>query len=91
MNLQARRDICRKLKVFEHAAKSGNIAFICKYLGVSRDTFYQWRRAYAARGEKGLINSKLRCVVKNGVHPDLSIDRRIFYKCTNYRFSHSLP
>ncbi len=38
MNLQAQRDISRKLKVFEHAAKSGNIAFTCRHSGISRDT-----------------------------------------------------
>jgi len=38
MNLQAQRDISRKLKVFEHAAKSGNIAFTCRHFGISRDT-----------------------------------------------------
>lgn len=54
MNLQAQRDISRKLKVFEHAAKSGNIAFTCRHFGISRDTFYQWEWAYATRGEKGL-------------------------------------
>ena len=58
MNLQAQRDISRKLKVFEHAAKSGNVAFTCRHFGISRDTFYQWKRAYVARGERGLINSK---------------------------------
>lgn len=58
MNTQARRDISRKLKVFEHAATSGNVAFTCRHFGISRDTFYQWKRAYAARGENGLINSK---------------------------------
>ncbi len=52
---QAQRDISRKLKVFEHATKSVNIAFTCRHFGISRDTFYQWKRAYAARGEKGLI------------------------------------
>lgn len=58
MNPQAQRDISRKLKVFEHAVASGNVAFTCRHFGISRDTFYQWKRAYAARGEKGLINSK---------------------------------
>lgn len=50
MNLQAQRDISRKLKVFEHAAASGNVAFTCRHFGISRDAFYQWKRAYAAHG-----------------------------------------
>jgi transposase-like protein len=58
MNLQAQRDISHKLKVFEHAAGSGNVAFTCRHFGISRETYYQWKRAYAAHGERGLINSK---------------------------------
>ncbi len=53
MNLQAQRDISRKLKVFEHAADSGNVAFTCRHFGISRETYYQWKRAFAAHGEKG--------------------------------------
>jgi hypothetical protein len=41
MNLQAQRDICRKLKVFQHASESGNVAFICRYFEISRETYYQ--------------------------------------------------
>lgn len=58
MNLQAQRDISRKLKVFQHASESGNVAFTCRYFGISRETYYQWKRAYLAHGEQGLINSK---------------------------------
>jgi transposase InsO family protein len=54
----AQRDIKRKLKVFEHAKDTKNISLTCRYFGISRDTFYRWKQAYAERGEKGLINSK---------------------------------
>jgi transposase-like protein len=43
-----------KLKVFEHAADSGNVAFTCRHFGISRETYYQWKRVFAAHGEKGL-------------------------------------
>ncbi len=33
--------ISGKLKVFEHDAKSDNVAFICRYFGISRDALYQ--------------------------------------------------
>lgn len=29
-----------------------------RILGLSREIYYQWKRAYAAHGAKGLINSK---------------------------------
>ncbi|SFU60399.1 hypothetical protein SAMN05216417_10995 [Nitrosospira multiformis] len=37
MNLQANRDISRKLKVFQHGSESGNVAFTCRYFGISRE------------------------------------------------------
>ncbi len=38
MNVQAQRDISRKLKVFEHATASKNVAFPCRHFGISRET-----------------------------------------------------
>jgi transposase-like protein len=86
MNLQAQRDISRKLKVFEHAATSGNIAFTCRHFGISRDTFYQWKRAYAARGEKGLINSKPCPENPTSYVPPPLIEEKILYLRRNYHF-----
>ncbi len=85
MNLQAQRDISRKLKVFEHAVTSGNVAFTCRHFGISRDTFYQWKRAYAARGEKGLINSKP-CPENPKLRTPLPIEEKILYLRRNYHF-----
>lgn len=85
MNLQAQRDISRKLKVFEHAAKSGNVAFTCRHFGISRDTFYQWKRAYVARGEIGLINSKP-CPENPKLRTAPSIEEKILYLRRNYHF-----
>jgi len=55
---QGKRDINRKLKILRHGADTGNIAKTCRYFGISREIFYQWRRTYAEKGESGLINSK---------------------------------
>jgi transposase len=54
----AQRDIKRKLRVFAYAEEIGNVSKACRYFGVSRETFYKWKRSYAARGDDGLINSK---------------------------------
>ena len=54
MNLQAQRDISRKLKVFEHAATSGNIAFTYRYFGISRETYYRGSALIWPMESKGL-------------------------------------
>ena len=55
---QAQRDIRRKLRVLRYAQEIGNISQACRHFGVSRETFYQWKRAYAERGEAALVNCK---------------------------------
>jgi len=52
------QEIRRKLKILNYAKEIGNVSKTCRYWGVSRDTFYRWKRDYRAKGEKGLINSK---------------------------------
>ena len=85
MNLQAQRDISHKLKVFEHAAGSGNVAFTCRHFGISRETYYQWTRAYAAHGERGLINSKP-CPENPKLRTSAFIEEKIIYLRRNYHF-----
>ena len=55
---QAQRDIKRKLSILRHASLIGNIAKTCRFFGVSRQTFYQWRQAYQSGGESALVNRK---------------------------------
>lgn len=56
--IKAQRDISRKLRILNHAKKTGNVSKTCRYFGVSREIFYQWKRSYEKNGEKSLINSK---------------------------------
>lgn len=58
MNWKTRQDIRRKLKVLDYARETGNVSRACRYHGVSRESYYQWKRAYDAQGEAGLINNK---------------------------------
>lgn len=58
MSPQALHDIRRKLRILNHAKESGNVSQTCRYFGISREIFYQWKRAYAKDGETALINSK---------------------------------
>ena len=58
MSPQALHDIRRKLRVLNHAKESGNVSQTCRYFRISREIFYQWRRASERDGERALINSK---------------------------------
>ncbi len=53
MSSRAEHDISRKLKVLNHATETGNISMTCRYVGICRETFYKWRRAYGSHGGKG--------------------------------------
>ena len=58
MTQHEQRDIARKLRIFNQAKHSGNVSATCRYFGISREIFYQWRRACEKDGERALINSK---------------------------------
>ena len=57
MNGKEQHDISRKLKVLTYAKESGNISKTCRYFGICRETFYQWKRKYETYGEEVLINN----------------------------------
>ncbi|MEX2405646.1 MAG: helix-turn-helix domain-containing protein [Candidatus Paceibacterota bacterium] len=40
-----------KAKVLEHLKDSGNISYACKRAGISRETYYKWRRSKVFREE----------------------------------------
>lgn len=42
---QAQHDTARKLRILNHAKQSGNVSHTCRYFGISREIFYQWKRA----------------------------------------------
>lgn len=50
MNRQAEADIRRKTKVLEHAKQSGNVSHTCRKFGVSRDSFYRWKKQLETSG-----------------------------------------
>jgi len=52
------RDIRRKIRVFEHAQKSGNIQKTCRYFAIPPSLFYVWRERYQREGEAGLARRK---------------------------------
>ena len=50
------REIRCKLPILRYAEEIGHVAKTCRYFGIGRASFYRWRKAYAERGEAGLIN-----------------------------------
>lgn len=47
---QQQRDIKRKLAVLRYAEECGNVALAARRYGVSRQCFYNCKRAYAKHG-----------------------------------------
>jgi transposase InsO family protein len=80
---QAERDIRQKLKVLNHAIETKNISKTCRYFGITRETFYQWKRAYNEKGETGLINRKP-CPENPKLRTPLHIEKRILYLRKTY-------
>ena len=49
------REVKRRLAIFNHAEEvTGNVAMTCRYYGITRQTFYTWKRRYEEFGEEGL-------------------------------------
>ena len=80
---QAERDIRRKLRVLNHARESGNVSQTCRYFGISRESFYQWKRAYASKGNEGLINSKP-CPRNQALRTPPEVEEKILYLRKKY-------
>lgn len=79
------QEIRNKQKVFEYAKTVGNISKACRYYGISRDTYYEWKRRYKDRGESGLINYKPgpKC---SRLRISQDIEKQILYLRKNYHF-----
>lgn len=85
MDQRALSDIARKKRVFAYAEKIGNIAKACRYFGISRETFYEWRRRYSTKGDQGLVNSKP-CPENPALRVPKNIEEKILYLRKNYHF-----
>lgn len=77
------RDITRKLRVLKHADQTGNVSATCRYFGISRQTFYKWRRAYDTDGELALVNKKP-CPQNMPRRTPPQIEEKILYLRTTY-------
>ena len=80
---KSRRDIQRKLRVLNYAQEIGNISKTCRYFGISRQCFYDWKEAYELKGEEGLINSKP-CPQNPALRVPKDIEVKILYLRKTY-------
>ena len=80
---QAQRDIKRKLAILRHGEAGGNISKTCRYCGISRQTYYVWKRAYDREGESALINSKP-CPENPTIRVAPVIEEKILYLRRSY-------
>lgn len=85
MKRNEEHDIRRKLKVLSHAEVSGSVTKTCRYFGISRDTFYRWKRDFEAQGEAGLVNSKP-CPQNPKIRVASDIEEKILHLRRHYHF-----
>ncbi len=85
MDRQAERDIRRKLKCLEYGQAHGNVTHACRKFGISRETYYQWKRTLETKGEAGLINKKP-CPENLKLRTSLHIEEKILYLRRTYHF-----
>ncbi|MEO0924094.1 MAG: IS481 family transposase [Pseudomonadota bacterium] len=85
MDRKALSDIARKKRVFAYAEEVGNVAKACRYFGISRETFYDWKKRFAAHGDVGLVNSKP-CPQNPKLRLPSAIEDKILYLRRNYHF-----
>jgi transposase InsO family protein len=83
MSLKEHADIRRKLKILAHVKESKNVSKSCRYFGISRETFYKWKRDYQTKGKSALINSKP-CPQNPKLRIDPEIEEKILYLRKTY-------
>ncbi|MFC1702238.1 helix-turn-helix domain-containing protein [Pseudomonadota bacterium] len=53
---EEQRLVRKRLRVLEHAQKTGNVRKTCRYFGIGRSSFHRWKSAFDREGEAGLVN-----------------------------------
>jgi len=83
MNIKALSDIRRKLRILDYGKQIRNVSKACRHFGVSRETYYKWKRDYERDGEKALINSKP-CPQNPKIRVPEYVEYLIIHLRTNY-------
>jgi transposase len=80
------KNAARRLAILRHAEEvTGNVALTCRYGGITRQAFYQWRRRYEAGGLDALRDRSRR--PRSCPHEtSTEIVGKIIYLWQNYHF-----
>ena len=52
------RELNRRLRILKHASESRNVSLTCRYFGIGRSTFYEWKTRFDKEGLAGLQRKK---------------------------------
>ena len=83
MTTKAHSEVRKKLKILNYGNELGNVSKTCRYFGISRETYYKWKRDYEAKGESALVNSKP-CPQNPKLRLAPHIEEKILYLRKNY-------
>ena len=72
-------------KVLQHAAAIGNVARTCRRFGISRKSFYKWRRRFVEHGDAGLCD-RPRAPLRSPRATATEVVSKIVYLRQHYHF-----
>jgi transposase InsO family protein len=76
----------RRLGILRHAEEvTGSVAKTCRYYGITRQTFYKWKRRYESEGLSGLRDRSKRPKSSPRATPT-EVVGKVIYLRTNYHF-----
>ena len=67
------REAHKRLKWLDHYRQHGNISLTCRYFGISRQTFYRWKRRFQPSALQSLENRS--CVPRRRRRPTWTTDQ----------------
>lgn len=83
MNIKVHFILNHKLRVLAYGKAHRNVSKTCRYFGISRESYYKWKREYEAKGEKALINRKP-CPENPRIRVPQEVEDLILYLRSNY-------
>lgn len=79
-----RREIANKLRIWQHAEETGDVAKTCRYFGIGRSSFCRWRDAQRKDGEEALVN-KPPIPKWHANHTPIEIEKKVLHLRSKYR------
>jgi transposase InsO family protein len=74
-----------RLRILRQAADDGNVARACRRFGISRKSFYKWKRRHAEHGDAGLCD-RPRVPLRSPRATAREVVRKILYLRQHYHF-----